>query len=165
MNQIIKGTVFKVGDDINTDYIIPGKYVNIFEPEELINHVFEGLGEDYPKRIKGHTVVVAGDNFGLGSAREQAPNALKGAGIKAIIAKTFARIFYRNALNVGLAAIECPEAAEAIDSGDEVEIDIKKGTIVSKDKNFYFSIFSNQVMDILEIGGMVPYLKRELKLN
>lgn len=102
--QVIKGKVFKVGDNVNTDYIIPAKYLDLYEPEDLSPHAFEGLGEGYPKILQGHRVVVGGENFGLGSAREQAPNALKGAGIEAIVAKSFARIFYRNTLNVGVAA-------------------------------------------------------------
>ena len=107
MDPIIKGRTFKVGDDINTDYIISSKYMILYEPEELAQHALEGLGDDYPQLIKDHSILIAGHNFGLASAREQAPNALKGAGVKAIVAKSFARIFYRNALNVGIAAIEC----------------------------------------------------------
>lgn len=165
MGGIIKGRAFKVGDNINTDYIIPGKYLDMFEPEELECHVFEGLGEEYPKRLIGHSVVVAGENFGMGSAREQAPNALKGAGVKAIIAKTFARIFFRNTVNVGVAAIECPEAVDAIGQEDEVEIDLERGTIVVRGERFTFPPFSKEVRSILEAGGMGPYLKRELRLD
>jgi len=162
VGSLIKGKVFKVGDDINTDYIIPGKYVDIYEPEELASHAFEGLGEEYPKMLVGHSVIVAGENFGLGSAREQAPNALKGAGVKAIIAKTFARIFYRNTLNVGIAAIECPEAVQAIGQEDEVEIDLERGTVVVRDEKFYFASLPAEVRDLLEAGGMVPFLKKAL---
>ncbi len=165
MATLIKGRVFKVGDNINTDYIIPGKYLDMFEPEELDRHAFEGLGEEYPKRLIGHSVVVAGENFGMGSAREQAPNALKGAGVKAIIAKTFARIFFRNAVNVGVAAIECPEAVDAIEPEDDVEIDLERGTIVVKGERYHFPPFAQEVRKILEVGGMVPYLKRELRLG
>lgn len=165
MSTLIKGKVFKVGDDINTDYIIPGKYVDIYEPEELGSHAFEGLGEEYPKMLIGHSVIVAGENFGLGSAREQAPNALKGAGVKAIVARTFARIFYRNTLNVGIAAIECPEAVQAIGQEDEVEIDLERGTVVVRDEKFHFAPLPAEVRDLLETGGMVPFLKRELRLR
>jgi 3-isopropylmalate/(R)-2-methylmalate dehydratase small subunit len=164
MSQLITGKAFKLGDDINTDYIIPGKYVDIYEPEELASHALEGLGEEYPKMLHGHSVVVAGENFGLGSAREQAPNALKGAGVKAIIAGSFARIFYRNALNVGIAAIECPEAVEAIGQDDEVHIDLDRGSIVVRERAFHFVPLSDHIRTILEAGGMVPLLKRELQL-
>jgi 3-isopropylmalate/(R)-2-methylmalate dehydratase small subunit len=164
MNHIIEGKAFKVGDDINTDYFIPGKYVDVYEPEELASHALEGLGEEYPKLLKGHSVLVAGNNCGMGSAREQAPNAVKGAGVKAIIAKTFARIFYRNTLNVGIAAIECPEAVDAIGPDDEVRIDLERGTIALRDKTFHFIPFSAEIRSLLQAGGMVPFLKKELQL-
>jgi 3-isopropylmalate/(R)-2-methylmalate dehydratase small subunit len=164
MTHIIEGKAFKLGDDINTDYFIPGKYVDLYEPEELADHALEGLGEEYPRLLKGHSVLVAGENCGLGSAREQAPNALKGAGVKAIIAKTFARIFYRNTLNVGIAAIECPEAVEAIGQEDDVRIDLERGTIVLRDKTFNFAPFPEQIRSLLQAGGMVPFLKKELHL-
>jgi 3-isopropylmalate/(R)-2-methylmalate dehydratase small subunit len=164
MEKILKGKVFKVGDDINTDYIVPGRYLDLYEPEELASHAFEGLGADYPERLKGHKIVLAGMNFGLGSAREQAPNALKGAGVEVIVAKSFARIFYRNTLNVGIAAIECPEAVEDIEHGAEIEIDIEHGTIVSEGRTFRFQGFSDLVNELLDSGGMVPYLRKRLNL-
>lgn len=164
MPHVIEGKAFKLGDDINTDYFIPGKYVDVYEPEELASHALEGLGEDYPQRLRGHSVIVAGKNCGMGSAREQAPNAVKGAGVKAIIAKTFARIFYRNTLNVGVAAIECPEAVDAIGQGDEVRIDLEAGTIVLKDRVFHFVPFSEELRSLLRAGGMVPFLKKTLQL-
>lgn len=165
MAAIIRGRAFKVGDDINTDYIIPGKYVDVYEPAELARHAFEGLGEEYPERLIGHTVVVAGENFGMGSAREQAPNALKGAGVQAIVAKSFARIFYRNTLNVGVATIECPEAAAAIRAEDDVEIDLERGVITAAGQRFHFTPLSEQVRTLIEMGGMLPFLKRELGLG
>ena len=165
MTKIIGGKVFKVGDNINTDYIIPAKYLDLYEPEELGKHVFEGFGNEYPERLKGYNVVIAGENFGLGSAREQAPNALKGAGIKAIVAKSFARIFYRNTLNVGILPIECFEAAEAVSQGEEMTINLERGTIVSGENSFHFPLFPNLVMELLDAGGMVPYLMEKLKLN
>ncbi len=164
MTAAIRGKAFILGDDINTDYIIPGKYVELFEPDELAGHALEGLGEEYPRKLAGHAVVVAGENFGMGSAREQAPNALKGAGVQAIVAKSFARIFYRNALNVGVAAIECPEAASAVRAEDEVEIDLERGTIRSAGRLFHFPPLSEQVRTLVELGGMLPFLRRELGL-
>jgi 3-isopropylmalate/(R)-2-methylmalate dehydratase small subunit len=165
MGAVIRGKAFTLGDDINTDYIIPGKYVDVYEPAELATHAFEGLGPDYPTKLRGHTVVVGGENFGMGSAREQAPNALKGAGVQAVVAKSFARIFYRNTLNVGVAAIECPEAAAAIQPEDEVEIDLDQAVILVGGKQFPFPPLSQQVRVLIEAGGMLPYLRHELGLR
>jgi 3-isopropylmalate/(R)-2-methylmalate dehydratase small subunit len=161
----IKGKAFTLGDDINTDYLIPGKYVDVYEPAELAAHALEGLGLDYPRKLRGHTIVVGGENFGMGSAREQAPNALKGAGVEAVIAKSFARIFYRNALNVGVAAVECPEAAAVIQAEDDVEIDLDQAVILVGGKRFPFPPLPEQVRAIMDAGGMLPYLRRELGLR
>jgi 3-isopropylmalate/(R)-2-methylmalate dehydratase small subunit len=163
MDRVLRGRALKLGDDINTDYIIPTKYLVLYEPEDLGEHALEGLGEDYPQLIRGYDFLVAGHNFGLASAREQAPNALKGAGVKVIVAKSFARIFYRNALNVGIAAVECVEAVEATEQGDEMEIDLTRGTIASGGKLFHFTVFSDFVMSILDAGGMLPLLARDLE--
>jgi 3-isopropylmalate/(R)-2-methylmalate dehydratase small subunit len=165
MLETIRGKTFKVGDDINTDYILPARYLDLFEPEDLGPHAFEGLGEEYADKLPGHNVVVGGENFGLGSAREQAPNALKGAGIQVILAKSFARIFYRNALNVGLVVIESNEAAEAIGHEEEVVIHLKEGIITTGEKRFFFKVYPDVVMEILDAGGMVHYLKKKLKLE
>lgn len=165
MVAVIRGRAFTLGDDINTDYIIPGKYVDVYEPAELAGHALEGMGQEYPTKLIGHAVVVAGENFGMGSAREQAPNALKGAGVQAIVAKSFARIFYRNTLNVGVAAIECPEAAAAIRDEDDVEIDLEQGTISASGQRFHFPPLSEQVRTLIEVGGMLPFLRRELGLR
>jgi len=164
LNPLIRGKVFRVGDDINTDFIIPARYLDLYEPQELGPHAFEGMGPAYAEKLKGCLIVAGGENFGLGSAREQAPNAMKGAGVQAVIAKSFARIFYRNTLNVGVAAIECPEAVDAIGEGDRVEIDLVRGTIQTGEKWFRFPPFSRPVMDLLEAGGMVPLLKKKLGL-
>ena len=164
MNRTIRGKILKMGDDINTDYIIPGRYLDLYEPEELGPHAFEGYG-DYREKLKGHPIIVAGENFGLGSAREQAPNALKGAGVVAVVAKSFARIFYRNTLNVGVAAIECGEAVDAISGEEEIELDLDRGTILTGKKTFHFPVFSKQVKELLDAGGMVPYLKKRLGLR
>jgi len=163
--EIIEGKVFKIGDNINADYIIPARYLDLYEPEDLGRHALAGLGEEYPKMLKDYRVIVSGENLGLGSAREQAPNALKGVGIRAIVAKSFARIFYRNTLNVGLAAIECSEAAEALKHGEDVSIDLEKGIIRSRGRAYHFTSFSDQIMRLLNAGGMIPFLKRELKIN
>jgi 3-isopropylmalate/(R)-2-methylmalate dehydratase small subunit len=164
MGRIFQGRVLKLGDNINTDYIIPARYLDLYEPEELGFHVFEGYG-DYREKVKGHSIVVAGENFGSGSAREQAPNALKGAGVVAVVAKSFARIFYRNTLNVGVAAIECREAADAVAENEEIEIDLESGTIRAGRKTFRFPVFPKQVRELLDSGGMAPYLKKKLGLS
>jgi len=164
MSKIIRGKVLKVGDNINTDYIIPGRYLDLYEPEELGPHAFEAYG-DYQEKVKGHSIIIGGENFGLGSAREQAPNALKGAGVAAVIAKSFARIFYRNTVNVGIAAIACREAAEAICGDEEIEIDLVRGTILRKDNTFSFPVFPKEVRELLDAGGMAPYLKKKLGLR
>jgi 3-isopropylmalate/(R)-2-methylmalate dehydratase small subunit len=164
MSRMIQGKVLKLGDNINTDYIVPARYLDLYEPEELGPHAFEAYG-DYRERVQGRSIVVGGENFGLGSAREQAPNALKGAGIAAVVAKSFARIFYRNTLNVGVAVIECREAAGAIGDEEEIEIDLEEGTIRTRNQTFRFPAFPKQVRELLEAGGMSPYLKKKLNLR
>jgi 3-isopropylmalate/(R)-2-methylmalate dehydratase small subunit len=164
MSKMIRGKVLKLGDNINTDYIVPARYLDLYEPEELGPHAFEAYG-DYRERVQGRSIVVGGENFGLGSAREQAPNALKGAGIAAVVAKSFARIFYRNTLNVGVAVIECREAAGAIGDEEEIEIDLEGGTIRTRNQTFRFPPFPEQVRELLDAGGMTPYLKKKLNLR
>lgn len=161
MNGLIRGRVFKIGDHINTDYIISARYLDVYEPKELAAHLFEGLGPDYPHRAKGCAVLVAGENLGAGSAREQAPNALKGAGFRVVIAKSAARIFYRNAINVGLPVICYPEAVDAVEDGDEIVVNLNSGTIQTKTQGgFAFSPFPEPVRKILKAGGMCPLLAK-----
>ena len=162
---MLKGTVTTIfGDDINTDYIIPAKFLDLYEPADLAPHAFEGMGPEVMQRMRGRTIVVGGENFGMGSAREQAPNALKGAGIQAVIAKSFARIFYRNTINVGIAAVESPGAVEAVAEGEEMTIEIETGTIRVRDEKFSFPPFPQPVRDLLLAGGMTPLLRRKLNL-
>jgi len=164
MQKIIKGRVFKYGDDINTDVIFPGKYTySITDPEEMAKHALEDLDPDFVNRVKEGDIIVAGKNFGMGSSREQAVVALVYAGIKAVIAKSFARIYYRNAINNGLLAIESPEAAQFISDGDTVEIDLEKNLIKVRNKSFPFQAFSPEVLKILEVGGLINYIKSKLK--
>ncbi|MBG0775989.1 MAG: 3-isopropylmalate dehydratase small subunit [Desulfovibrionaceae bacterium] len=153
------GKAFKVGDDVNTDYIISARYLDVYEPEELRAHLFEGLGPERAARAASCTVLVAGRNLGCGSAREQAPNALKGAGYKAVIAASAARIFFRNAINVGLPVICAPDAAEAVNDGETVAVDLAAGTIrTASGATFAFAPFPAPVRRILEAGGMYPLL-------
>ena len=127
-----KGHVFKYGDNVDTDVIIPARYLNSSDPKELATHCMEDIDKDFVKKVKAGDIIVANKNFGCGSSREHAPIAIKASGVSCVIAETFARIFYRNAINIGLPIIECPEAAKAIEAGDEVEVDFDSGIDVYK---------------------------------
>ena len=156
---VIHGTVFKVGDDINTDYIIPARYLDVYDPEALGTHLFEGLGAERAMRAVSRTVLVAGKNLGCGSAREQAPNALKGAGFQAVIAGSSARIFFRNAINVGLPVLHAPSVVEAVQDGETIDVDLTCGTIrTASGETFAFAPFPAPVRRILKAGGMYPLL-------
>ncbi len=129
-----QGHVFKYGDNVDTDVIIPARYLNATKGEELAKHCMEDIDKDFVKKVQKGDIIVANKNFGCGSSREHAPLAIKCAGVSCVIAETFARIFYRNAINIGMPIIECPEAAKAIEAGDEVEIDFDSGVITNKTK-------------------------------
>ncbi len=154
------GRVWKFGDNIDTDVIIQGKYLVINDPEELAKHVFENIRPEFPENVKNGDFVVAGDNFGCGSSREHAPIALKATGIEAVIAKSYARIFFRNAVNIGLRAIECKET-DKIDDGDELEIDYERNVIINKTKNeeYSFTPLPDFLKKILESGGLVNFAR------
>jgi 3-isopropylmalate dehydratase small subunit len=154
------GSVHVLGDDINTDYIIPATYLALYEPEELGRHALEGLDTGYPERLAGAKIIFAGRNFGCGSAREQAPNALLGAGIQAVVARSFGRIFYRNAINTGLPVIECGDAVDQVSDGQEVTVDLERSKIVVGDAEFGFVPFPPHIMEILDAGGMMALLAR-----
>jgi 3-isopropylmalate/(R)-2-methylmalate dehydratase small subunit len=158
------GRVWKYGDDVNTDVIFPGKYTYAaMESEEMATHALEDLDPDFAKRVRPGDVIVAGKNFGCGSSREQAAACLKHAGVQAVIAKSFARIFYRNAINQGLLVIQSAEAAESIQQGEEVAINFKNGEIVVEDKRvFSFPSLPDSVLGILAAGGLIPYTKRKI---
>ncbi len=159
----VKGRVWKFGDNINTDIIISGKYkFKTLRMDELAKHAMEALDPKFSEKVKPGDLMVAGKNFGCGSSREHAPRVLKELGISAIIAKSFARIFYRNSINIGLPLVEAPEAAEKIDEGDEVEIDFEKGLIfnLSKGETYQFKPPPKVFMEILREGGLVPYLRK-----
>lgn len=159
-----KGRAWKYGDDVNTDVIFPGKYTYAaMESAEMASHALEDLDPDFAKKVQPGDVIVAGKNFGCGSSREQAATCLKYAGIQAVIAKSFARIFYRNAINQGLPVIQSVEAAESIQQGEEVTIHFEKGEIVVGDKIvFSFPSLPDSVLGILEAGGLIPYTKKKL---
>lgn len=163
MGKIIKGRVFKYGDDINTDVIFPGKYTySITDPAEMAKHALEDLDPEFAKKAKPGDVIVAGKNFGMGSSREQAAQCLVALGIGAVIAKSFARIFFRNAINNGLLAIQSEEASRALETGDEIEIDVEKGEIRSAKGTFSFPPLPPSVLEIFEAGGLIPYIREKI---
>jgi len=159
----IRGRVWVFGDNIDTDVIIPGRYLVLSDPEELAKHVMEGVDPDFSKKVKKGDIIVAGRNFGCGSSREHAVIALKYAGISAIIAESFARIFFRNAINLGLPVIICPGIRGLVKNGDEVEIDLVKGKIkLPGAKELSFEPLPPEIMDIIRAGGLINYLKLKL---
>ncbi len=160
------GRAWKFGDDIDTDVIIQGKYLVINDPSELAKHVFESIRREFAAEVKPGDFIVAGENFGCGSSREHAPLALKATGIEAVIAKSFARIFFRNAVNIGLKVIECRDI-ERIDDGDEIEVDYEKGVVVNKTKGESYPInpIPDFLREIMEKGGLVNYCRELLRVE
>ncbi len=155
------GRVHKYGDNVDTDVIIPARYLNTTDHKELAAHCMEDIDIDFTKKVKQGDIMVAESNFGCGSSREHAPIAIKASGISCVIAKTFARIFYRNSINIGLPIIECPEAAEKINNGDEVEIDFDSGIITNKTKNetYQGTAFPEFLINIINKNGLLNSLK------
>lgn len=155
-----QGTVFRYGDNVDTDVIIPARYLNSSDPAELASHCMEDIDKDFVKNVKKGDIIVASKNFGCGSSREHAPIAIKAAGVSCVIAETFARIFYRNAINIGLPIIECPEASKGIEAGDEVEIDFDSGMIYNKTKNTQFKgqAFPPFMQKIIAAEGLMNYI-------
>jgi len=160
----MRGYAHKYGKNVDTDVIIPGKYCNIVDPAELGKHALEGLDPEYTARMKSGDIIVADTNFGCGSSREVAPIAIKGSGTAAVVAKSFARIFYRNALNIGLPIFESPEAVDAIANGDEIEIDPPTGTIrnLTKNEQYLAAAFPPFMQSLIEAGGLQPYVEKRL---
>ena len=156
-----KGTVHKYGDNVDTDVIIPARYLNTSVPSELAEHCMEDIDKSFVENVKPGDIMVAHNNFGCGSSREHAPIAIKAAGISCVIAATFARIFYRNAINIGLPIMECREAAEKIENGDEVEVDFDSGVItnVTKGENYQAEPFPEFIKEIINKGGLLNSLK------
>ena len=163
METCIQGRVFKFGDNINSDVIIPGRYLIYIDRENLGRHAFEMLGGDFPEKLRSFDILVAGRNFGCGSAREQAATAIQGLGIKAVVACSFARTFYRNAINDGLPIVECPELYAAVQEGDKIGIDLGAGKIRHSGKDYPFPKMPDSVRKILELGGLAAYLKSRLE--
>lgn len=157
------GHVFKYGDNVDTDVIIPARYLNSSDPKELAGHCMEDIDKEFVKKVKQGDIIVADKNFGCGSSREHAPLAIKAAGVSCVIAETFARIFYRNAINIGLPIIECPEAAKGIAAGDEVEVDFDSGKIYNKTKGTQFQgqAFPPFMQKIIAAEGLVNYINQK----
>ena len=153
------GSVFKYGDNVDTDVIIPARHLAIQDPKGLAAHCMEDIDADFVKNVKEGDIMVARKNFGCGSSREHAPIAIKASGISCVIAETFARILYRNAINIGLPIIECKEAAEDIDAGDQVEIDFDSGLIYNKTKGHTYQgqAFPPFMQELIQAGGLVNY--------
>ena len=158
-----QGTVFKYGDNVDTDVIIPARYLNTSNASELAQHCMEDIDTGFAAAVKPGDVIVAGSNFGCGSSREHAPLAIKASGVSCVIAATFARIFYRNALNIGLPILECPEAAAAIAAGDKVSVDLGKGQIVDETTGHRFSAepFPPFMQELIAAGGLAAYMRSE----
>lgn len=154
------GTVFKYGDNVDTDVIIPARYLNSSDPAELATHCMEDIDKDFVNKVHEGDIMIGGKNFGCGSSREHAPLVIKVSGISCVIAKTFARIFYRNAINIGLPIIECEEASERIEEGDEVSIDFDSGIITNKTKNETYKgqPFPEFMQKIIASEGLVNYI-------
>ena len=161
----VKGNAFKYGDNVDTDVIIPARYLNSSKAEELAAHCMEDIDKNFVKEVKKGDILAANKNFGCGSSREHAPLCLKTAGVSCVIAETFARIFYRNAINIGLPIIECPEAAKAIEAGDEVEIDFDSGKIYDRTKGMEFQgqPFPEFMQKLIAAGGLVKYTNSKRK--
>lgn len=156
------GRAFVFGDHIDTDLILPGCYLNVSEPGELAKVCMSGLEEGFAARIRPGDVFVAGQNFGCGSSREHAPISIKAAGVSFVIAESFARIFYRNAINIGLLVIELKEATRLVGEGDEVSVDFRQGTVrnLTREKTYTFRPFPPFIMEIINVGGMVDYVRK-----
>ena len=162
---VLKGTAHKYGADVNTDAIIPARYLNVSEPGDLARHCMEDIDLDFLKKMKPGDIIVATTNFGCGSSREHAPLAIKAAGVSCVIAATFARIFFRNAINIGLPLLESAEAVAATESGDQLEVDLASGRIknLTQGKEFQAEPYPEFMAGIIEAGGLIEYTRRTLK--
>ena len=155
-----KGTVIKYGDNIDTDVIIPARYLNTSLPEELANHCMEDIDKEFVNKVNDGDIMVGGANFGCGSSREHAPIAIKASGISCVIAESFARIFFRNSINIGLPILECPEAAKAINNGDTVSVNFDTGVITNETsgESYQATAFPQFMQELINAGGLVKYI-------
>ena len=164
MIEIIRGHVIKYGDNVDTDVIIPARHCTQFDPEHLAQHCMEDLDQDFLKKRRPGDIIVAGNNFGCGSSREVAPLAIKSALISCVVARSFARIFYRNAINIGLPILECPEASDRLQEGDEIEVDPATGAIrnLTRRETFQAAPFPDVIQQIIASGGLEEFVRRRL---
>lgn len=162
--MILKGKVWKFGDNIDTDAIIPARYLNTSDPAELAKHVMEDADEDFPSKIKPGDLIVADSNFGCGSSREHAPIAIKAAGLQAVVARSFARIFYRNCFNIGLPIFESDDACDRISEGDEIEIDADRGLIrnLTKSEEYTAKPIPPFMQELISAGGLIEWTKKKM---
>jgi 3-isopropylmalate dehydratase small subunit len=163
MKNIMKGTAWRFGDDVDTDAIIPARYLNTSDPDELALHCMEDADPEFLSKVVPGDMIIGGKNFGCGSSREHAPIAIKAAGVSCVIAGSFARIFYRNAFNMGLPIFESPEASGRIRTGDIIEVDPVAGSIanITRDENYRAEPYPSFMMDLIDAGGLIPYLLKE----
>lgn len=161
----IRGRVWKYGDNVDTDAIIPARYLNTTSERELAAHCMEDIDPSFAANVRPGDIIVAGKNFGCGSSREHAPVAIKASGIACVVAESFARIFYRNAINIGLPILECPEAAQATEMGHTLEIDLGKGIIHNVDtgQTYHAVPYPDFMLDLIEAGGLIEYTRRKLQ--
>lgn len=159
----VRGEVFKYGDNVDTDVIIPARYLNTSDPKELAKHCMEDIDSDFVSKVKAGDIIVAKKNFGCGSSREHAPLAIKESGISCVIASTFARIFYRNAINIGLPIMECEEAVKNIDDGDSLEVNFTTGVIknITKEQEYQAEPFPEFILKIINANGLIGYIKNK----
>lgn len=160
----LKGKVWKFGDNVDTDVIIPARYLNTSEPAELAKHCMEDIDKTFAQKIQAGDFIVAGKNFGCGSSREHAPIAIKASGVSVVIAKTFARIFFRNSINIGLVILRNEELPDEVNQGDELEIDTEKGIVknLSTGKEYQTTAYTGAIKDLIEAGGLVNYTKAKI---
>ena len=161
---MINGTAYKFGHNVDTDQIIPAMYLTTTEPKELAKHCMEIADADFPKKAKAGDILVAGRNFGCGSSREHAPLAIKGMDLGLVIAESFARIFFRNCINIGMPILECPEAAKEAETGDKLEVDLDQGLIknLTKGKTYKAAAFPPFMQELIKAGGLMPFVKKRL---
>lgn len=165
MARVLRGRAWKYGDNVDTDAIIPARYLNVSTPEALAEHCMEDIDAGFVEKVQAGDMVVGGANFGCGSSREHAPLALKGAGVSCVIASSFARIFFRNAIDIGLPILECPEAVEGTETGQVLEVDLEQGTVTNLDtgQTFQAEPYPPFLMGIIEAGGLIPYTRAKLE--
>jgi 3-isopropylmalate/(R)-2-methylmalate dehydratase small subunit len=162
--MILHGRVHKYGANVDTDVIIPARYLSLNTAEELAPHCMEDIDAEFAQRVRPGDVIVADTNFGCGSSREHAPLAIKGAGVSCVVAKSFARIFYRNAINLGLSILECAEAVDGSEAGDELDVDLETGTIrnLTKGSDFKGKPYPEFMLELMRAGGLIEYTRRRL---